>query len=639
MKKQLLLLFAFLCSMGMWAEETTHKMKSYSSYVVTDDQDINWDLSASGGSGFTIGASNAFPSDLIEGSTSKRGLSVNSATSAIKITSQTSFSNVTKVVVYASANGSTSGSVSVKVGSSTMTAPSSVTLASGDKNKSFVFTSTTPLSGKIEITLPYTSSKTVWFGGVKVTTSSSTPAKYDITIDNKITNGTVSASATSAAQGATITLTATPANGYKFDTWSVTNASTSTAITVTDNKFTMPAANVNVSATFSQIQGGGDPVSGAYTKTSLADISANDQVLVVHKVGDNYYALSNDNGTTAAPTAVKVTVSDNSIASPAENIIWNLSYDSDKETFTLNPDGVSDKWLYCTNTNNGVKVGTGEAKVFQIKSNYMYETGTATARYLGVYSESDWRCYEKINANISGQELAFFVKKAEQETPEAKTIDFIAAGADGYYTTFSNDKAVTFPEMIEVGENIAQFTVYTVYAVGNLIELKPQEAAVDGLWYLSENEGYLIKADYTGDVTFTGSKAFGVEYTELEYALNGQDADNALRPASEAKTGDNKYYMLAYGDEALTPATLGFYWGAANGAAFVSREGSAYLSIPASTDLDLAKGFSFSNTQTTGIKDIKNSNSTSAIYNLAGQRVNANTKGIVIMNGKKMFNK
>ena len=73
---------------------------------------------------------------------------------------------------------------------------------------------------------------------------------YAINIAENIENGSVEASATRAAAGATVTLTATPADGYKFGAWSVTNATTSEAITVTDNKFTMPAANVNVSATF-----------------------------------------------------------------------------------------------------------------------------------------------------------------------------------------------------------------------------------------------------------------------------------------------------------------------------------------------------------------------------------------------------
>lgn len=81
---------------------------------------------------------------------------------------------------------------------------------------------------------------------------SSTPTTYNVNIADNITNGTVTASPTSAKEGDDVILTATPATGYEFGSWNVTNASTSAAITVTDNKFTMPAANVNVSATFNK---------------------------------------------------------------------------------------------------------------------------------------------------------------------------------------------------------------------------------------------------------------------------------------------------------------------------------------------------------------------------------------------------
>lgn len=79
------------------------------------------------------------------------------------------------------------------------------------------------------------------------------PTTYTVSIANNIANGTVTADPMTAAEGTTVTLTADPENGYAFDSWIVTNASTSAAITVTDNKFTMPAADVNVSATFVEI--------------------------------------------------------------------------------------------------------------------------------------------------------------------------------------------------------------------------------------------------------------------------------------------------------------------------------------------------------------------------------------------------
>ena len=81
--------------------------------------------------------------------------------------------------------------------------------------------------------------------------SPSTP-KYSISFA-EVTGGTLSASPIKAEAGAEVTLTATPDAEYTFNNdWTVTNAESSEAITVTNSKFTMPAANVTVSATFTQ---------------------------------------------------------------------------------------------------------------------------------------------------------------------------------------------------------------------------------------------------------------------------------------------------------------------------------------------------------------------------------------------------
>ncbi len=72
--------------------------------------------------------------------------------------------------------------------------------------------------------------------------------KYNVTVSST-TNGSVTAEPTSAEAGTTITLTVTPAGGYVLDALTVTDASSNT-IEVADDKFTMPASDVTVSATF-----------------------------------------------------------------------------------------------------------------------------------------------------------------------------------------------------------------------------------------------------------------------------------------------------------------------------------------------------------------------------------------------------
>lgn len=85
-------------------------------------------------------------------------------------------------------------------------------------------------------------------------------------------NGTASASATSAAAGTEITLTAVPNTGYHFKEWKVISGS----MTITNNKFTMPAENVEVKAVFekdapttysltTQVNGGNGTISASKT--------------------------------------------------------------------------------------------------------------------------------------------------------------------------------------------------------------------------------------------------------------------------------------------------------------------------------------------------------------------------------------
>lgn len=76
------------------------------------------------------------------------------------------------------------------------------------------------------------------------------PDTYSVTCAT-VTGGTLSATPSQAEAGAEVTLTATPDKDYEFkNDWIVTNAETSETITVNDGKFTMPAANVTVSASF-----------------------------------------------------------------------------------------------------------------------------------------------------------------------------------------------------------------------------------------------------------------------------------------------------------------------------------------------------------------------------------------------------
>ena len=77
---------------------------------------------------------------------------------------------------------------------------------------------------------------------------------YAITIA-EAENGSVTADVTEAAEGAKVTLTITPAEGYELDALSVAAGETPVEV-ADDNSFTMPAAAVTVTATFKAVESG-----------------------------------------------------------------------------------------------------------------------------------------------------------------------------------------------------------------------------------------------------------------------------------------------------------------------------------------------------------------------------------------------
>lgn len=152
------------------------------------------------------------------------------------------------------------------------------------------------------------------------------------------------------------------------------------------------------------------PSVNAYVEKSLAEIKPTDKVVITMTASNGtVYAISNDKGTSAAPTASIITVADGKITSDVgSNLLWNIS--NDGGNLSIYVDGDDTKWLYCTNTNNGVRVGTNTNNVFTIDASSGYLKNTATSRYLGVYTTNpDWRCYTNTTGNTKDQTLRFYV--------------------------------------------------------------------------------------------------------------------------------------------------------------------------------------------------------------------------------------
>lgn len=193
------------------------------------------------------------------------------------------------------------------------------------------------------------------------------------------------------------------------------------------------------------------PTPASWIATDLADITATDEVVITMAKGGKVYAMTSDNGT-KNPQAVPVTVKDGELsATPADNLVWNIA--NDKGNLTIYPNGQTDEWLYSESKTN-VRVGNSKTnKIFTLDAETNYLKNTGANRYLGVYNNADWRCYDGMHANIAGQTLCFYVKgtpKTALETPAnlqvsaKKVVSWNAvSGAASYEVTIGENTYTT----------------------------------------------------------------------------------------------------------------------------------------------------------------------------------------------------
>ena len=207
-------------------------------------------------------------------------------------------------------------------------------------------------------------------------------------------------------------------DGYTFVGWSTTELTeeTTTAPTVSNGQVTIDT-DTTYYAIYSY-EKAGESVS-EYVLTDINSIEANDVVVITMSKSGNTHALPNDKGA-STPSVVSVTISGNIISGTvADNLKWNIS--NDNGSLTIYPNGDTTKWLYCTNSNSGVRVGTdANYKTFTIDSNYL--KNTERGRYIGVYNNQDWRSYTSINTNITGQTLGFYVLSETVRVDGERTI-------------------------------------------------------------------------------------------------------------------------------------------------------------------------------------------------------------------------
>ena len=294
-----------------------------------------------------------------------------------------------------------------------------------------------------------------------------------------------------------------------------TTAKISSGITWTMNPETLSADNTTctVTATVGGVTSGSYEVTGLtvkpkevvgenrWVKTTLSDLLPTDQVVIVDVTSK--CAMSNDKGTSDAPTAVSVTLDGDALTGTvAENCVWNVTKNSDN-TYTFFPNGTTEKWLYTIKDNNGVRVGTSENNCFEEYSDGSYNglQNTVTKRYVGVYNKQDWRCYTSVNLNIENTSIAYY-KYASNKTATKIVFEKGDATFDQGTETpiYENAAKVTTAD----GTVVEGATVTYTSSAAEHAEVDEKgavlvDATVPGT--------YTITASFAGDDTYASAKA------------------------------------------------------------------------------------------------------------------------------------
>jgi len=380
---------------------------------------------------------------------------------------------------------------------------------------------------------------TVTQNGNEFTVAASSNCTVQIIFSAKTTVTVTFSGANAASQtgyaGESMSLpTVTAPEGYTFLGWTAqpVNDTTQKPSYYTDSF--IPAATTTLYALYRYTEGGSGVTE--YVLTDITQISATDEVVITMSKNGTIYALSSTNGSSDGPSnKVTVTASENKLTSaPSADMLWNMT--GSENSYSFNAIGTTN-YLYTTNDNDGVRVGTNANKTFRVitdtKGTYLYNN--ETSRYVGVYTGgSDWRCYTSINNNITGQTLGFYVKG------ESGTI---------WYTT--NASTCDHSDTTNVAETPATCTEsgYTAGVYCNDCESYISGHTVIEALGHSYNSGVVTTqptCTATGVKTFTCIRCDD-SYTE-SVAANGHSYESVVTPPTVTQQGYTTYTCTVCGD-------------------------------------------------------------------------------------------
>ena len=206
----------------------------------------------------------------------------------------------------------------------------------------------------------------------------------------------------------------------------------------------------------------------------------------------------------------------------------------------------------------------------------------------------------------------------------SKKITLASACTDGtnYYGTYSNNYAFVVPAAdymtVSAISVAAGKLVVTNYAEGDIVKA---------------NTGVMVSSTTDGEKTISLTTATGTEIDGNMLKASGDAGIDAATMGAGAADG-TKFYRLTMHNG----TDIGFWWGAQDGAAFAIGPNKAYLEVPASAASARMQGLWFEG-DAQDIDTVRREavDNNGMAYDLQGRRVAQPTKGLYIVNGKKVI--
>lgn len=340
--------------------------------------------------------------------------------------------------------------------------------------------------------------------------------------------------------------------------------------------------------------------------TDAANLHAGDQIIIVNEsAGKVLSTTQNTNNRKAEGITL-------------EGGIATMNSDAQIITLSKNSGGwilnVDEGHLYTISSSNHLKISSDNTAL-ATEGHYVtinITSGNADIQFPFTGDDK----YVKYNPN-NGDPIFSAYKSGQSAVQIYKKFSDVSVTVSsvGYATLHYGDRALTVPAGMEA---------YT-YLVNAQNKLEKRRTYEEGD-VIPAGQAVVLKAD-------AGTYIF-----ELAATAGQADGDSQLKGLDEegTTTGTGKFYHLTLVDKDDVSKGAGFFWGNDGGAAFTIAAHKAYLVVPTAG----VSGYMFNgevDDDLTAIESAVVKSAQGPIYDLQGRRVEKMTRGIYLVDGKKVM--